>query len=80
LLRCSHALTSRLFDTQADCRQFPSALTASMCNSDCQSVLSIHAIMEGAKMLARADVGASAASLVRHLKIDSISFLTADRH
>ena len=56
VLRCSHALTSKMFDDQAECRQISSASKASLCNSDCQSVISVRPTMAGAKSLAVGDV------------------------
>ena len=66
VLRCSHALTSKLFDDQADCRRLSSS-KASFCNSECDSVLSVKPTMAGAKDLAAVDVAASVVGMVRNL-------------
>lgn len=68
VLRCSHALTSKLFDDQADCSQVPAALKPSLCRSDCQSVLSVQSTMVGARSLAAGDVAASVLGMVRKIR------------
>ena len=65
VLRCSHALTSKLFDNQGECRKVSSASMASMCHNDCRSVSSIQPTMTAAKSLVVGDVVASVFGMVR---------------
>jgi hypothetical protein len=66
VLRCSHALTSQLFDDRADCHDLP-ASKHSMCNRDCQSVLHVRPTMDDAKSLASGDVAMSVVGMVCYL-------------
>jgi hypothetical protein len=78
--RCSHALTSKLFDDEADCSLISSESKPSLCNSDCESVLSVHSTMAGAKSLAEGDVAASVLGLVRNANKQFDLYLTLDRY
>jgi len=69
VLRCSAALTSKLFDGSDVCgRQSSDANLLSLCDSDCRSVLAISPTMKGAKTLAGVDVATSVLGMVRFMR------------